>query len=40
MTRILVAVLLVTASLLGTTGEPALVMPNRGDSVKFAVLGR
>lgn len=39
MARILVALLLVTVGVLHTAGAPALVLPNRTDSVKFAVLG-
>jgi 3',5'-cyclic AMP phosphodiesterase CpdA len=39
MTRVLVAVLLVGTAVLRTAGEPKVVLPNRSESVKFAVLG-
>jgi hypothetical protein len=39
MTRVLAPLMLVAVSVWQTAGEPAVVLPNRPDSVKFAVLG-
>jgi 3',5'-cyclic AMP phosphodiesterase CpdA len=39
MTKILISILLVTTAVWQAAGAPTIVLPNRPDSVKFAVLG-